>query len=101
MGFSYGHSSLVVNVWHLSTGIVSPQYHVVFDDLFQTVFNSGDDDALVNTICNDLFEYNPDIYAEDEFASGNLVYRPPPLDEVWLDESEKGVARNSFIVRGR
>jgi hypothetical protein len=30
------------------------------------------------------------VYAEDEFDSdGNLVYCPPPLDEVWLDESDR------------
>eukprot|EP00804_Cyclotella_cryptica_P014513 CCRYP_004809-RB/>CCRYP_004809-RB protein AED:0.52 eAED:0.36 QI:0/0/0/1/0/0/2/0/183 len=55
MGFSDGHSSLVANVCHLATGFVSPQYHVVFDDLLQTVFSSGDNDALVNSICNNLF----------------------------------------------
>jgi hypothetical protein len=80
----------VANVRHLATGFVSSQYHVVFDDLFQTVFSSGDNDALVDTICNNLFDYNRDVYAEDEFdSSGNLVYHPPPLDEVWLDESER------------
>ena len=90
LGFSDEHSSLVANVRNLSTGFVSPQFHVVFDDLFQTVFSSGDNDVLVDRICNKLFEYNRDIYAEDEFDSvGNLVYRPPPLDDVWLDESER------------
>ncbi|KAL7481249.1 hypothetical protein ACHAW6_010958, partial [Cyclotella cf. meneghiniana] len=64
MGFSDEHSSLVANVRHLATGFVSPQYHVVFDDLFQTVFSSGDNDALVDTICNDLFDYNRDVYAD-------------------------------------
>ena len=90
MGFSDEHSSLVANVRHLTTGFVSPQYHVVFDDLFETVFSSGYDDALVDTICNNLFEYNRDVYAEEEFdSSGNLIYHPPPLDEVWLDEPER------------
>eukprot|EP00804_Cyclotella_cryptica_P031100 CCRYP_011717-RC/>CCRYP_011717-RC protein AED:0.72 eAED:0.31 QI:0/-1/0/1/-1/0/1/0/345 len=90
LGFSDEHSSLVANVRNLSTGFVSPQFHVVFDDLFQTVFSSGNDDVLMDRICNELFEYNRDIYAEDECDSdGNLVYRPPPLDEVWLDESER------------
>jgi hypothetical protein len=90
MGFSDEHSSLVANVRHLTTGFVSPQYHVVFDDLFQTVFSSGCDDDLVDSICNNLFDCNRDVYAEDEFdSSGNIVYRPPPLDEVWLDESER------------
>ena len=44
VGFSEQHS-LVAKVRHLTTGHVSPQYHVVFDDLFQTVFN----DAIVTT----------------------------------------------------
>ncbi len=58
---------------------MSPQYHVVFDDLFQTVFSPGNDGVLVDRICNELFEYNRDVYAEDEFDSvGNPVYRPPP-----------------------
>lgn len=30
------------------------------------------------------------MYAADEFdSSGNIVYHSPPLDEVWLDESEQ------------
>ena len=61
MGFSDDHSSLVANVQHLTTGFVSPQYHVVFDDLFQTVISSGYDDALMDTICDNLFKYSPDV----------------------------------------
>jgi hypothetical protein len=62
---------------------------VVFDDLFQTVFSSGGNDALVDTICKNLFDFNRDVYAEAEFDSScKIVYWPPPLDEVWLDESE-------------
>jgi len=69
MGFSNEHLSLVDNVQNLSTGFVSPQYHVVFDDLFQTVFSSGDNYALLDAICNDLLDYNLNIYAEDELGS--------------------------------
>ena len=35
LGFSDGHSSLFANVRNLRTGYVSPQFHVVFDDVFQ------------------------------------------------------------------
>ena len=52
LGYSDEHSSLVANVRHLTTGHVSPQYHVVFDDLFQTVFSSGKNDAVVDAISN-------------------------------------------------
>ena len=57
---------------------------MVVDDLFQTVFSSGYDDALVDTICNNHLEYNRDVYAEEDFDfSGKLIYHPPPLDDVW------------------
>ena len=37
---------------------------------FKTIFNSGENDLLVDAICNYLFESNQDVYFEDEF-SGN------------------------------
>ncbi len=70
----------------MKTGFVSPQYHVVFDDLFETVFSSGANDALVDSICENLYGTSCEIYATDEYdAHDNLVYKPPPLDEIWLD----------------
>jgi hypothetical protein len=54
--------------------------------LFETVFSSGSDNALVDSICKNLYEASCEIYAMDEYdAEDNLVYKPPPLDEVWLD----------------
>jgi hypothetical protein len=55
LGYSDEYSSLVANIRHLKTGFVSPQYHVVFDDLFETVFSSGAEDVLVNSICENLY----------------------------------------------
>ncbi len=70
----------------MKTGYVSPQYHVVFDDLFETVFSSGADDALVDSIFENLYWTSCEIYATDKYdAHDNLVYKPSPLDEVWLD----------------
>ena len=40
VGFSPNHSSLVALVCNLTTGFVSPQYHVVFDDHFYTVLEA-------------------------------------------------------------
>ena len=51
LGYSDEHSSLVANIRHLKTGYVSPQYHVVFDNLFETVFRPGANNALVDSIC--------------------------------------------------
>jgi len=79
-------SSLVANVRHLTTGFISPQYHMVFDDLFESVFISGPNDAIVDAICKDLYRSSCEVYATEEYdGHDNLVYKPPPLDEVWLD----------------
>ena len=40
MGFSKMNSTQVVLVLNLLTGSISPQYHVVFDDMFSTVMSS-------------------------------------------------------------
>ena len=78
----------MANVWHLSTCHVSPQFHVVFDDLFETVICNGDYDAVVDSICNGLLNRNCECYVEDEFdADDVLIYKPPPLHEIWLDET--------------
>ena len=90
LGFSEEHSSLIANIRHLTTGHVSPQYHCVFDDLFQTVYSAGENTSITDAICDLLWENNRDIYAEEEYDNdGMLVYQPPPLDKVWLDEPER------------
>ncbi len=90
LGFSDSHSSLVVNIHHLSTGYVSPQYHLVFDNLFEMIFSTGND-ALLDDICNHLFDSNCNFYLyDDEITSDDpLVYHPPPLDDIWLSEPER------------
>ncbi len=48
---------------------------------------------MVNSICHGLFNRNCELYVEDEFDSnGVLIYKPPLLHEVWLNEagSHKG-----------
>jgi hypothetical protein len=88
LGYLDEHLSLVANMQHLSTGHVSPQFLVVFDDLFETVICNGDNDAVVNRICNGLFNWNCKLYVEDEFdADDVLIYKPPLLHKVWLDET--------------
>ena len=43
-------------VWNLHTGFVNPQYHAVFDDKFDTIFNNGTTDENFDAIYNDLLE---------------------------------------------
>ena len=65
LGISDDHSSLVTHDRSLRTVYVIPKFLVVFDELFQIVFSLGDNDMLVNAVCNQLFESNWNVYAED------------------------------------
>ncbi len=68
-------------------GYVSPQYHFIFDDLSETVICTGND-ALLDNICNHLFDSDHDFYMyDDEFTSDDpLIYHLPHFDEVCLSE---------------
>ena len=56
---------------------------------FKPFFMLDDNDIVVDAICDLLFKNNCDTYAEDEFSvDGDLIYSPPPLDEVWHSEPE-------------
>ena len=39
LGFSDQHSSTVALVRNLATNFVSPQFHVIFDDLFSSIYS--------------------------------------------------------------
>jgi hypothetical protein len=102
VGFSDKHSSPVANVRHLSTNFISPQFHVVFDDLFKTVNRIGVDEPVIESICQDLFQLNRELYAEEELnKAGNIIYQPPPLHEVWLDEAGRRQGNKDCIQQCR
>ncbi len=102
VGFLDEHSSMVAIVRHLTTGYISPQFHVVFDDLFETVNCTGVDDSVVESICNGFFQHNQELYAEDELdEAGNIIYQPPPLHEVWLDEAGRRQGNKDCIRQRR
>ena len=87
LGFSDEHYSLVENVIILSTGYISPQFHLVFDDLFEMVICTKDDKKVLNNIFNDVFDLNRDWYSEDEHDDNRkLIYQPPPSEDIWIDE---------------
>jgi hypothetical protein len=102
LGFSDEHSLLVATVHHLTTGFVSPQFHVVFDDPFNTVYGDGEGNLITDAICNLLWENNQELYAEDKYGpDGSLIYTPPPLDKVWLDEEGLCKRREQLLDQRR
>ncbi len=77
-------------VWNIYTIHVSPQYHVVFDDKYETIFNMGTSEEQFDAMYNVLFENSCNWYAEEGcYDDNNLVYKPPPLDKVCLLEPER------------
>ena len=57
LGSSEHHSSLIPNVRHIKTGHIPPQNHAVFDNFFETMYSTGENDPKVNAICNNLFDH--------------------------------------------
>jgi hypothetical protein len=48
----------------------------VFDNLYETVNCTGADDRVVKSICNELFQRNRELYAEDELDEAGNIYLP-------------------------
>ena len=51
---SNDNSSLVANIQNLTTGYISPQYHIVFKKLFRTVCGTWEYEAVTDAISNRL-----------------------------------------------
>lgn len=91
---------MVEKVCHLTSGYVSPQFHVICDNRFHTLYGAGRKDTITNTICNLLWANDHEIYAEDKCGpDGTFIYTPPPLDKVWLDEEGVRDQRNCLITQ--
>ena len=56
VGFSTEHSTLVPLVRNLKTGYISPQYHVVFDETFDTVMRIPSQTRSIDGICDQLWD---------------------------------------------
>ena len=81
MGFRKMHSTQVVLVNNLLTGSISPQYHVVFDDMFSTVMSSTatDPEVWIRLVTSGSSRIQVMLYQEDD----------PELDDDWLTTDEQ------------
>lgn len=78
VGLSSHHASNVGLVRHLTTKNISPQFHVVYDDLFQTVYASAD---KIPEIWPDLLRYGRH---QVDFDDDTVV----ELNDEWLSDEE-------------
>ena len=84
LGFSSEHSTTVGLILNLKTGHISPQFHVVYDELFTTVTTDMTVDLEENWL--DLWRNSREFYLEDwdPTVDGEL----PGLDPDYADESD-------------
>jgi len=79
LGLSPNHATSVPLVLNTSTGLVSPQYHLVFDDLFSTT-NCLQTDKLP-THWLDLFKNSSENYLDEDEKQHHK------LNHTWIDPS--------------
>jgi hypothetical protein len=68
------HSTTVHLVLNPTTGDVSPQYHVLFDDYFSTVFSNGQFDP---TVWESLVVSNKELETTFLQATDGTIIEPP------------------------
>ena len=83
MGHSPFHAGSVALVFNPTTGHVSPQYHVVFDDEFTTVASM--EEGTVPPNWADLVKYSSELATRQDYQ----------LAETWLSQSSSNNADSS------
>ena len=83
LGFSPCHSSTIALMRNLQTQHISPQFHVVHDELYSTCHAIDEDD--IKWI--ELFTTQRDFYGPYDDEEDDTVHFPP-LDNAWLPDAE-------------
>jgi len=91
LGFSNEHSSTVGIILNLRTGYTSPQFHVVYDERFETVTSDMMVDLSETWI--DLWKNSRDFYLPEWDINVDGPY--PALDPEFQDQEEQGEPSNS------
>jgi hypothetical protein len=97
LGFSKRHANTVGLIRNLTTGSISTQFHVVYDDWFTTIPSTVEmnEDEQVPTTWEDLLTFHRVRYWDE--ADGN----PPELSDDWLDDEERNQRRERELRRRR
>jgi hypothetical protein len=100
LGFSDKHHSTVALVLNPETGVVSPQYHVVFDERFSTVLSEGEE--FDHSDWEKLFDIGHerylDVHPDDEDSDAPIIL-PPDVD-MWPAHSRKTRRLDEFSETG-
>ena len=94
LGWSPMHASTVPLVLNLSTGNVSPQFHIVFDDWFSTV--NSEEQSLEDHI--DDKEWT-ELFMGSRFQIFFDEDDPMELDDEWLSEMERVAKHQRAVAR--
>jgi hypothetical protein len=79
LGFSDLHSSLVPMVLNVSTGFISPQFHVIFDDKFETVHSLPLDQPLDKQWA-DIFKLGRECFLDIDYDESDRPLLPSLSD---------------------
>lgn len=89
LGFSDLHSSTIGLVRNLRTGFISPQYHIVYDEMFSTVTSPAPIPSSISfweDLWEHLFRTSRDLYLDaDDYHDPQSI---PLLDSSWLSDAE-------------
>ena len=86
LGYSKEHSTTIGQILNLRTGYITPQFHVVYDDFFQTAHN----EALIdgNMLPFDEIEWENLFRDQRERYIEEDLDEFPELNDEWLDQNE-------------
>ena len=95
LGKSSSHASSVGLIRNLRTGYISPQFHVVYDNLFQTVMGGYEDnDAISDQIWSSLVQGSKVNVAEQATAEQEPV---PKVHVDWLNPAEQQQRQDEHV----
>jgi hypothetical protein len=86
--YSSNHSSPKVR--HLQKNHVSPRFHLIHNNNFETILlDSPLDHLLAYKTIEELLDISHKVYCKIERSlDGAVVYQLPPLDDIWIDKIE-------------
>jgi hypothetical protein len=96
LGLSPHHAVTVPLVLNLQTGHISPQFHVIFDDLFATVPSGEEEDSKDMSAQEEIWE---NLLVDDRFFVQFDENDPAELEEEWLTEEERLVRHQKAAAR--